>query len=104
MYTNLDYEQAHKAIEDLNTGKYSDINASCLAHGANIYVAQIMVSNPKTFSESSFVAEEIKQSRISICNICDSRRPEGGGTCNECACPIPWITNLRFKKCPLGKW
>jgi hypothetical protein len=104
MTTNLDYETAHLAIEDYKAGLYPDVIAAAEARGANIHIVNVMVGNESTVTEESFIDDNIRRSRLSICNSCDQLLPESGGTCSQCACPKVILVNMEFKSCPIGKW
>jgi hypothetical protein len=104
MTTNLDYETAHKAIEDFKRGQYSDIVAAADAYGADIQIVNIMIGNENVITRDTFVDDNIKQMRESICNDCDQLTPESGGTCMQCACPKSVLINIESQSCPLEKW
>jgi hypothetical protein len=104
MTTNLDYETAHKAIEDFKAGKFSDIVAAAEEHGANIQIINIMIGNENVVTEETFIDDDVRRMRLSTCNSCDQLAPEGGGTCMQCACPKIILVNMEFKSCPIGKW
>jgi hypothetical protein len=104
MTTNLDYETAHLAIEDYKAGLYPDVVAAAEARGANLQVVNIMIGNEAVVTEESFIDDDVRRMRLSTCNSCDQLLPEGGGTCNQCACPKVILVNMEFKSCPLGKW
>ena len=104
MTTNLEYENAHAAIEGFKTGVYTDLSSAAVAHGVDIKLVNIMLGNEETMTEDVFVDNATRMSRTSICNSCDQLLAGSGGTCNQCACPIAIITNMKFKSCPLEKW
>jgi hypothetical protein len=102
--TNLDYETSHKAIEEFKSGQYSSLYDACVANNANQHLANIMLGNETVITEDVFVDDATRLARVTECNSCDQLLPQGGGTCNQCACPIVTIVNMQFKSCPLEKW
>jgi hypothetical protein len=99
MNTNLEYEQANVAANLVRTGM-NIIEATEVAN-ANLQLVNIMMNNQELFTEDVFVDEDIRIQREAICICCDKNIKN---TCMECACPLPTITNMKFKKCPLEKW
>lgn len=99
MYTNLDYMNADKALSLVKQGM--DVQNAVNQSNANIQIVNIMIGNENIMTEDVFVNESQKLERYSICDSCDKNEND---TCSECACPLPVITNMKFKECPLGKW
>lgn len=101
---NLDYQNAHLAIQAFKSGEFPDLVTAAKARGANVQIVNIMYGNDNVITEEVFVEESVKTSRIQICKSCDQLMPEFNETCNQCACPISMLVNMQFKSCPLGKW
>jgi hypothetical protein len=49
------------------------------------------------------VSEEIRDSRLNICNSCQIRI-ESINVCRKCGCFLPAKTKLAIAGCPIGKW
>jgi hypothetical protein len=58
-----------------------------------------MIEDVKNFGIKTSAEE--KANRIALCNACEERRDS---TCNQCACPIDYVIEYAYKKCPLDKW
>lgn len=58
-----------------------------------------MILDVKNFGIKTSANE--KAIRAALCNVCEERRDE---ICNQCACPIDYVINHQYKKCPLDKW
>lgn len=99
MNTNLEYERASTAIDLIKSGK--NIVEAAESANASVQLINIMISNQELFTEDVFVEEGTRLQRESICSNCDKNT---NNTCMECACPLPTITNMKFKNCPLEKW
>jgi hypothetical protein len=99
MYKNSDYENANSAIELIKNG-LSIIDASEKTNSST-QIINIMLSNENIITEDVFVEDYIKIQRQNMCSICDKNK---NNTCMECACPLSFILNMKFKECPLGKW
>jgi hypothetical protein len=99
MYKNSDYEKANGAITLIKDG-YSIIEAADKAN-AEVTIINIMLGNEDIVTEEVFVEEEVKLNRQNICSSCDKNEYN---VCMVCACPLPTITNMKFKSCPLDKW
>lgn len=49
--------------------------------------------------------EEERQRRLSFCDSCENKQNYGQeDICVKCACPITFITQFKFKTCPIGIW
>jgi hypothetical protein len=99
MNTNLDYENASAAIMLIKKGM--DVNNAVDSTNAKIQLVNIMLGNEDVITEDVFVEDSIRLERESICLSCNKNI---NNTCMECACPLPTITNMKFKICPLEKW
>jgi hypothetical protein len=99
MNTNLDYENASAAIMLIKKGM--DVNNAVDSTNAKIQLVNIMLGNEDVITEDVFVEDSIRLKRESICLSCNKNI---NNTCMECACPLPTITNMKFKICPLEKW
>lgn len=99
MGTNLDYENANAAILLIKSG--IDINVAVDSTNAKIHLVNIMLGNEDVITEDVFVEDSVRENRESICLSCDKNQ---NNICMECACPLPTITNMKFKVCPLEKW
>ncbi len=97
--TNLDYETASNAISLIKTG--TDIAEASRLTGAKVHLVNIMLGNEDIITSDVFVEDSIRENRESICMSCDKNL---NNVCMECACPLPTITNMKFKVCPLEKW
>ena len=104
MFKNSDYEKASQAIENYKKGVYPDVVAAATDLDADMKIVNVMLGNESIITEDTFVENSTKENRLSICNSCDQFLSVSGGTCNQCACPISVIVNMKFKTCPLGKW
>jgi hypothetical protein len=100
MNSNLEYELCSEAIKKFNSGEFGTLDAACLELNANLTLANIMLGNEHQLKEE-IVSEPTRISRISICESCDNNI---NSYCDQCACPVTFITNLKFKTCPLEKW
>jgi hypothetical protein len=50
-------------------------------------------------------SEQEKNKRLNLCNSCSSKtKIQDDEICQECACPITYVTTYKFKMCPLKKW
>ena len=99
MHTNLDYEKASAAITLVKSGK--NLNDAVESANAKIQLVNIMLGNEHILTEDVFVDDSTRNARETICANCNRNI---NNTCMECACPLPTITNMKFKVCPLGKW
>lgn len=105
MTTNAEFLKADAAIKDYKQNLYSDIIEAAQAHAADTKLTTIMLGNENVLTEDVMIEESGRQSRVNTCMACDQLMPDAGmGTCNQCACPISFITNIKLKTCPLGKW
>ena len=98
-HTNLDYGKASAAISLIKTG--TNISEASSLTGAKLQLVNIMLGNEDVITKDVFVEDSIRENRESICSTCDKNQ---NNVCMECACPLPTITNMRFKVCPLEKW
>jgi hypothetical protein len=99
MNTNLDYENAAAAIVLIKNG--TAVNNAVELANAKIQLVNIMLGNEDVITEDVFVEDSVRLKRESICLSCDKNI---NNICMECACPLPTITNMKFKNCPLEKW
>jgi hypothetical protein len=58
-----------------------------------------MIEDVKNFGIR--VTAEEKAIRSALCDACEERIDS---TCSQCACPIEYVTEYKYKKCPLDKW
>ena len=49
------------------------------------------------------VSEEVKLSRMAICNSCDDFNTTVK-TCKQCGCYMPAKSSFASASCPIGKW
>jgi hypothetical protein len=50
-------------------------------------------------------SDKEKQDRLYLCNSCEKNIEfQNSRLCQECACPIEYVTTYKFKNCPLKKW
>jgi hypothetical protein len=49
------------------------------------------------------VSEEVKLSRMTICNSCDDLNTTVK-TCKQCGCYMPAKASFASASCPVGKW
>jgi hypothetical protein len=49
--------------------------------------------------------ENFVKVRRDICKDCEHNKPIiGVNTCEHCGCVIRFMTMVKIKKCPIGKW
>lgn len=99
MHTNLDYENASKAVKLIKSG--FSINEAAKTVDAKIELINIMLGNEDIVTKDVFVEDSVRLQRESMCASCEKNI---NNICMVCACPLPTITNIKFKECPLGKW
>lgn len=100
MFTNSEYERCSIAINEFKNGKFKSLDEACWAIQANFQLANIMLGNEDVLKDE-IVDDSTRLNRINVCNSCNQNENQ---YCNQCACPVIFITNLKFKSCPLEKW
>lgn len=62
----------------------------------------------------TFVPDEVKKTRLSICETCEFRKVLSKKNwdlvlvdtpaCKKCGCILNWKTSFKREQCPIGKW
>lgn len=100
MTTNKNYQICSAAIAAYQSQKFQTLQEACREYKADYQLAMIMLNNEKAL-EQEMVDSDVFESRMISCSHCDKNI---NNICNECACPVSFITNIKFKSCPIGKW
>lgn len=71
--------------------------------GKNLASFAFEIVKKALYGEALTVSDEIKQTRLNICKICD-KYDEEPNRCIECGCFLEYKTGFALDSCPLGKW